>query len=122
MGLVMAVCMAVGLAVYMVLAGSAVAQSQNAAETGSGGPMNNLEDLKSEWNKLYDGTPGRVFKGAVGLAGMAAALMAASDAVNFKVQVNGDGSVDSGSNVSSSTSTSSAVSTTGTTSSSTSTN
>lgn len=97
-----------------------MAQSQNVAKTGVGNPLDTLEALQSEMNKRWDGRPGQVVKGAVGLAGVAAALSVASDAVNFKLRIRGDGSVDQGS--SNSTNNAVSVSTTTTTSSSTSTN
>ncbi len=104
----------------LALVGPAMAQSQNAAKTGAGGPLGSLDALQSEWNKQYAGLPGQAFKGAVGIYGLARALAAASDAVNFKLRVRGNGSVDQGGSATSTTGTS--VSTDSTTSSSTSTN
>lgn len=97
-----------------------MAQSQNAAKTGAGSPLDNLEALQTEYNKLYDGEPGRVFKGAVGFYGLVRALAAASDAARFQLRVRGDGSVDQGGSATTTSATS--VSTATTTSSSTSTN
>ncbi len=111
---------AVVVMISLALTGSAMAQSQNAAKTGAGGPLESLEALQSEWNKQYAGLPGQAFKGAVGIYGLARALAAASDAVNFKLRVRGNGSVDQGGGATSTTGTS--VSTDSTTSSSTSTN
>ena len=108
------------IALVLALSGTALAQSQNVAKTGAGNPLDALEALQTEMNKHWDGRPGQVVKGAVGLAGVAAALSAASDAVNFKLRIRGDGSVDQGG--SSSTNNAVSVSTTTTTSSSTSTN
>ena len=107
------------IALVLALSGTALAQSQNVAKTGAGNPLDTLEALQTEMNKHWDGRPGQVVKGAVGLAGVAAALSVASDAVNFRLRIRGDGSVDQG--VSSSTNDSVSVTTT-TTSSSTSTN
>ena len=107
------------IAIGLALSGTALAQSQNVAKTGVGNPLDTLEALQAEMNKHWDGRPGQVVKGAVGLAGVAAALSAASDAVNFRLRIRGDGSVDQGG--SSSTNDSVSVNTT-TTSSSTSTN
>ena len=107
------------IALVLALSGTALAQSQNVAKTGAGNPLDTLEALQTEMNKHWDGRPGQVVKGAVGLAGVAAALSVASDAVNFKLRIRGDGSVDQGG--SSSTNDSVSVTTT-TTSSSTSTN
>ena len=107
------------IALVLALSGTALAQSQNVAKTGAGNPLDILEALQTEMNKHWDGRPGQVVKGAVGLAGVAAALSAASDAVNFRLRLRGEGSVDQGG----SSSTNNAVSvTTTTTSSSTSTN
>ncbi len=107
------------IALVQVYSGMALAQSQNVAKTGAGNPLDTLEALQTEMNKHWDGRLGQVVKGAVGLAGVAAALSAASDAVNFRLRIRGDGSVDQGG----SSSTNNAVSvTTTTTSSSTSTN
>ena len=107
------------IALVLALSGTALAQSQNVAKTGAGNPLDTLEALQTEMNKHWDGRPGQVVKGAVGLAGVAAALSVASDAVNFRLRIRGDGSVDQGG----SSSTNNAVSvTTTTTSSSTSTN
>ena len=104
----------------LALSGTAMAQSLNVDKTGVGNPLDTLEALQAEMNKHWDGRPGQVVKGAVGLAGVAAALLVASDAVNFKLRIRGDGSVDQrGSN---STNNAVSVSTTTTTSSSTSTN
>ena len=97
-----------------------MAQSQNVAKTGVGNPLDTLEALQAAMNKQWDGPPGQVVKGAVGLAGVAAALSVASDAMNFKLRIRGDGSVDQGS--SNSTNNAVSVSTATTTSSSTSTN
>ena len=107
------------IALVLALSGTALAQSQNVAKTGAGNPLDTLEALQTEMNKHWDGRPGQVVKGAVGLAGVAAALSVASDAVNFRLRIRGDGSVDQGG--SSSTNDSVSVTTT-TTSSSTSTN
>ena len=85
---------------------SAGAQSQNSAQTGAGNAAGSLEALQAEFDRQWDGRPGQVIKGAAGLAGMAAALSAAADALNFKVRVQGDGSVDNGSVSSTTTSTS----------------
>ena len=107
------------IALSLALSGTALAQSQNVAKTGAGNPLDTLEALQTEMNKHWDGRPGQVVKGAVGLAGVAAALSVASDAVKFRLRIRGDGSVDQGG----SSSTNNAVSvTTTTTSSSTSTN
>ncbi|MDE0944750.1 MAG: hypothetical protein OSB58_20290 [Alphaproteobacteria bacterium] len=103
------------------VATGAVAQSQNSAKTGTGNAAGSLEALQAEYERHWNGPPGQVVKGAVGLAGMAAALSVASDALNFKLRINGDGSVDSGGITPVTTSTSTASSST-TTSSSTSTN
>ena len=108
------------IALSLALLGTAMAQSQNVAKTGVGNPLGTLEALQAEMKKHWDGRPGQVVKGAVGLAGVAAALSVASDAVNFKLRIRGDGSVDQGG--SSSTNNAVSVSTTTTTSSSTSTN
>ena len=107
------------IAIGLALSGTALAQSQNVAKTGVGNPLDTLEALQAEMNKHWDGRPGQVVKGAVGLAGVAAALSVASDAGNFKLRIRGDGSVDQGGG---STNNSVSVSTTTTTSSSTSTN
>ena len=107
------------IALVLALSGMALAQSQNVAKTGAGNPLDTLEALQMEMNKHWDGRPGQILKGAVGLAGVAAALSVASDAVNFKLRIRGDGSVDQ--RGSSSTNDSVSVTTT-TTSSSTSTN
>ena len=98
----------------------AMAQSQNAAQTGVGKAINSIQALQGAASEHWAGPPGQVVKGAVGLAGMAAALMSAQDALNFKLRVRGDGSVDSG--VSTSKSTATSVLTSNSTSSSTSTN
>ena len=108
------------IALSLALSGTALAQSQNVAKTGAGNPLGTLEVLQAEMNKHWDGRPGQVVKGVVGLAGVAAALSVASDAVNFKLRIRGDGSVDQGS--SNSTNNAVSVSATTTTSSSTSTN
>ena len=108
------------IALSLALSGTAMAQSQNVAKTGVGNPLDTLEALQAEMNKHWDGRPGQVLKGAVGLAGVAAALSVASDAVNFKLRIRGDGSVDQGS--SNSTNNAVSVSTATTTSTSTSTN
>ena len=108
------------IALSLALSGTALAQSQNVAKTGAGNSLDTLEALQAEMNKHWDGRPGQVVKGVVGLAGVAAALSVASDAVNFKLRIRGDGSVDQGG--SSSTNNAVSVSTTTTTSSSTSTN
>ena len=108
------------IAIGLALSGTALAQSQNVTKTGVGNPLDTLEALQAEMNKYWDGRPGQVLKGAVGLAGVAAALSVASDAVSFKLRIRGDGSVDQGG--SSSIDNSVSVSTTTTTSSLTSTN
>ena len=108
------------IALSLALSGMALAQSQNVAKTGAGNPLDTLEALQAEMNKHWDGRPGQVVKGVVGLAGVAAALSVASDAVNFKLRSRGDGAVDQGG--SSSTNNAVSVGSTTTTSSSTSTN
>ncbi|MDP6833036.1 MAG: hypothetical protein QF521_14820 [Alphaproteobacteria bacterium] len=97
----------------------AMAQSQNGTETGVGEALESLQALQEEYQKQWGGLPGRVVKGAVGLAGVAAALSAAQKAVTFQLRVQGDGSVDSGSTT---TTTATSVSTSSSTSTSTSTN
>ena len=83
-------------AICLTFSGPALPQSQNAAQTGTGSPLGALEALQAEMSNQWGGRPGQVVKGVVGLVGVAAALSAASDAVNFKLRVNGDGSIDSG--------------------------
>lgn len=112
------VCIAICLTV--MAHASAMAQSQNNGQTGVGEAMKSLEALQEAYQKQWDGTPGRMVKGAAGLAGMAAALSAAQKAVTFQLRVRGDGSLDSGSSATTTTATS--VSTSTTTSTSTSTN
>ncbi len=108
------------IAACMALSVPALGQSQNAAQTGVGEAIESLQDLQDAFSEQWAGPPGQVFKGAVGLAGVAAALAAAQDAVTFKVRVQGDGSVDSGGSTTTTTATS--VDSTSSTSSSTSTN
>ncbi len=99
----------------MLLWGPALAQTQNAAKTGVGNALESLEAIQKEFDKQWSGPPGQVVKGAAGLAGMAAALSVAQDAVTFKLRIRGDGSVDSGSAASTTTATS--ITDTGSTSS-----
>jgi hypothetical protein len=98
----------------------AVAQTQNSAQTGAGGAPESLEALQAEVNEKWAGPPGQIVKGAVGLAGLVAALSAAQSALTFQLQLRGDGSLAAGSSASVNTATS--ISTATTTSSSTSTN
>jgi hypothetical protein len=107
------------MAVCLACSGVALAQTQNAKQTGTGGAFATLEALETAMTEQWSGLPGQIVKGAAGLAGMAAALAAANSAVTFKLRVRGDGSVDAAgaTPVSSGTSLS-----TSTTSSSTSTN
>ena len=111
---------AVVIAACLALSAPAFGQSQNAAQTGVGGAIESIQALQEAVSEQWAGPPGQVVKGAVGLAGVAAALAAAQDAVTFKLRVRGDGSVDSGSSATSTTATS--VSTSSSPSSSTSTN
>ncbi len=83
------------MALCLACSGVALAQSQNAAQTGTGSAMKSLEALEAAVTEQWSGRPGQIAKGAVGLAGLAAALSAADRAVNFKLRVRGDGSVDS---------------------------
>jgi len=77
------------IAIGLALSGAAFAQSQNTAKTGTGTPFNTLEALQMEIRKYSDGWPGQLVKGGAGLAGVAAALSAASNAVNFSVRADG---------------------------------
>ena len=73
----------------LALQGGALAQSQNATKTGTGGAFDTLEALQTEISNYSDGRLGQVFKGAAGLAGIASALSLASDAVNFRIRADG---------------------------------
>ena len=77
------------IVIGLALSGWALAQSRNAVKTGAGGQLDTLEVLQAEISKYSDGQLGRAFKGATGLTGVAAALSAASDAVNFRVRADG---------------------------------
>lgn len=66
----------------------AAAQTQNKAETGSGGVLQTMEQIQGEYQKLWDGRPGQVVKGAIGAAAIARALGAARDAVTFEGAIN----------------------------------
>ncbi|MBL6953851.1 MAG: hypothetical protein ISR50_14530 [Alphaproteobacteria bacterium] len=118
--------MAVGLAVLALFAAlsparlsPAMAQTQNSAQTGAGGALETLQALQTEIDKQWAGPPGQLVKGAVGVAGLAAALLAAEKALTYSLRVRGDASVDS---VSTTTTTSTSTSTSSSTSSSSSTN
>ena len=77
------------VAVGLALSGGALAQSQNIARTGAGSPFDTLEALQAEINEFSEGRLGRAIKGAGGLAGIAAALSVAHDALNFRVRADG---------------------------------
>jgi len=123
--------MAVGPAVLVVLAlfaalsparlSPAMAQTQNSAQTGVGGALETLQALQTEIDRQWAGPPGRLVKGAVGVAGLAAALSVAEKALTYSLRVRGDASVDSVSTTTT-TSTSTSTSTSSSTSSSSSTN
>ena len=79
------------VAIGLALSGGALAQSKNITKTGTGSPFDTLEALQVEISEFSDGRLGRAIKGAGGLAGIAATLSVAHDALNFRVR--GDGSV-----------------------------
>ncbi len=109
-----AVLLAACLVVFLALSAGlprAMAQTQNGAQTGVGGTLEALRALQEEAGKQWDGRLGQVAKGAGGLAGLAASLMAARDALTFQLRIRGDGSVDAvGANETSATSTAEAAS------------
>ncbi len=107
------------LAVFAASLSPAMAQTQNSAQTGAGRALETLDALQAEITKQWDGRPGQLVKGAVGVAGLAAALAAAENALTYQLRVRADGSVDS---VSTTTSTSTSTSTSSSTSSSSSSN
>ena len=108
------------MALALALSGPALGQTGNAAKTGTGGALKSLGALQEEFSKQWDGRAGRMTKGAIGLAGVAAALSAANKAVSFQLRLRGDGSVDASGG--SGTTAAPSTSTSGSTSSSTSTN
>jgi len=98
----------------------AVAQTQNSTQTGTGGALKSLEALQAKVDEHWAGPTGQIVKGAVGLAGLVAALSAAQNALTFQLRIRGDGSLAAGSSAGVNTATS--TSTVTSTSSSTSTN
>lgn len=88
----------------LAIAPPVAAQTQNKAETGSGGVLETMESIQGEYAELWAGRPGQVVKGVVGVAAIARALGAARDALTFEGAVNqelqptpGGGSTNSGS-------------------------
>lgn len=79
-----------------VTAGGAAAQSTG--DTGTGGALGSLQDIQKQLEEQWNGPPGQVAKGAVGVAGMAMALSAAREALSLEGSLRRDGSVSSNSN------------------------
>ncbi|MDP6567785.1 MAG: hypothetical protein QF578_23365 [Alphaproteobacteria bacterium] len=113
----------IGLAGGLLLLLAAAALAQNVEQTGTGTALPSLQELRAELDRQWEGMPGRVTKGAVGAAGVAAAQAAAREALTFSLRVRPDGTVSSGGSTdvtattsTTSTVTSSTTSTTATTS------
>ena len=106
-----------------VLLAAPATHAQDTSKTGSG-TTGSVDDLRAQFDQQWNGTPGQLVKGAIGLVGLALALSAANDAVSYQVEVDpGGASASSGGSGSSSGGTSTSTSTsTSTTTSSTSTN
>lgn len=103
-------------ALILTTAIPAASQTQNKAETGSGGVLETMETIQGEYDKYWSGRPGQYAKGAIGAAAIARALGAARDALSFEGAVNRN-LQSTPASTSSTSSSSSPTTTTGTTSS-----
>lgn len=80
------------------LSGTA-AMAQSTTDTGSGGALGSVQDIRRQIEEQWNGVPGQVVKGTAGVIGLAAALSAANEAVSFEGTMRRDGSVSAGSSI-----------------------
>ena len=98
----------------LLLAGAATAQT--VGEAGQGSALGSIEEIRKQIEQQWDGRPGQVVKGTIGVVGMAIALSAAKEAVSLEGALRGDGSVSASSSAASGPDSGSSTTTSSTTS------